>query len=91
MPKLFKTDFASDADLKVFVTDIRSEAHLVVYETNDSWLATEAPIWYYTEIRSEADKVVHFAISQWEADLVVFPTDIQPDAGWQDSTKAHLL
>ena len=32
MPKLFKTDVASAANLKVFVTDIRSEADLVIYE-----------------------------------------------------------
>jgi hypothetical protein len=91
MPKLFKTDVLSDAELRVFVTDIRSDAHLVIFETTDAWAATEQPIWCYTDIRSEADKVVYFASSQWEADLVVFKTDIQPDAGWQDSSKSHLL
>ena len=91
MPKLFKTDVASDADLKVFITDIQSEAHMVVYETSDPWLATESSIWCYTDMRSEADKVVHFTTSRWEADLIIFQTDIQPDAGWQDSTKEHLM
>ncbi len=91
MPVLFKTDIASDADLKVHVTDIRTEAALVIYETTDRWAATEKPIWCYTDIRSEADKVVYFTDSAWEADLVVFKTDVQSDAGWVDSSKEGLL
>jgi hypothetical protein len=91
VPKLFKTDIASDADLKVFVSDIRSEAHLIVYETTDQWAATEPQIWCYTDIRSEADKVVCFVSGQWDADLVIFKTDVQSDAGWVDSGKAGLL
>ena len=63
MPKLFKTDVHSDAELKVFVTDIRSDAHLVIFETTDAWAATEQPIWCYTDIRTEADKVVYFTSS----------------------------
>ena len=45
MTRLYKTDIASEADLKVFVTDIRSEADLVVYETSSSWEATESHLW----------------------------------------------
>ena len=91
MPKLFKTDIASEANLKVFVTDIRSDAELIVYETTDAWAATESPIWCYTDIQSEADKIVYFTSSRWEADLAVFKTDIQSDAGWVDSSKSGLL
>ena len=91
MPKLFKTDVLSEAELRVYVTDIRPDAHLVIFETTDAWAATDQPIWCYTEIRGEADKVVYFTNSQGEADLVVFKTDIQPEAGWLDSTKSHLL
>ena len=91
MPKLFKTDIAPDADLKAFVTDIRSEAHLIVYETTDAWAATEPQIWCYTDIRSEADKVVYFADAKWDADLVIFKTDVQSDASWVDGSKSGLL
>ena len=91
MPLFFKTDIASDADLKVFVTDIRSDADLVVYETTDTWAATEPQIWAYTDIRSEANKVVYFTTSQWEADLTIFKTDIQSDAEWINSGKSGLL
>lgn len=91
MPKLFKTDIASEANLKVFVTDIRSEAELIVYETTDSWAATESQIWCYTDIQSEADKVVYFTVARWEADLVIYKTDVQSDAAWVDSSKAGLL
>lgn len=91
MPKLFRTDIASEADLKVFVTDIRSEADLVVYETTSQWEATEPQIWCYTDIRGEADKVVHFSDAQWDADLIIFKTDIQSDAGWLNSAKSGLL
>jgi len=82
--KLFQTDIASEANLKVFVTDIRSEAELIVYETTDQWLATESPIWCYTDIQSDADKIVYFTQAQWDADLVVYKTDVQSDAGWVD-------
>jgi hypothetical protein len=91
MPKLWKTDIASEANLKVFITDIRSEADLAVFETANPWDATESPIWCYTDIQSEADRIVYFAGSQWDADLVVFRTDIQSDAGWINSAKSGLL
>jgi hypothetical protein len=91
MPRLYKTDIASEADLKIFVTDVRSEADVVVYETSDVWAATEPTIWCYTDIRSEADKVVHFTSGKWEADLVIFKTHIQSDAQWLNSGKAGLL
>ncbi len=91
MPKLFVTDTASAADIRVFFTDIRSEAHLAVFETDDQWAATEPGIWFYTDIRGEADKSVHFTDSQWDADLIAFRTDVQPDAGWLDPGKAGLL
>ncbi len=91
MPKLFKTDISSAADLKVFVTDIRSEADLIVYETTSQWEATESQVWCYTDIQSEADKTVYFTAAQWEADLIIYKTDIQSDAGWVDSAKSGLL
>jgi hypothetical protein len=91
MPKVFKTDIASEADLKVFVTDIRSEADLIVYETTDEWAATESQVWCYTDIQSAADKVVYFTDGQWEADLTIYKTDVQSDAGWANSAKSGLL
>ncbi len=91
MPKLFITDIESDADIKVFVTDIRSDAHLVVYETDNQWEASEQQVWCYTDIRSEADKVVFFTDSSWNADLKIFRTEIQSDAGWVDPDKDDLI
>ena len=91
VPKLYRTDIASDAELKVFVTDIRTEADLVIFETADEWAATEPQIWCYTDTRSDADKVVYFADGQWNADLVVFKTDVQSDAGWARGEKSGLL
>jgi Tol biopolymer transport system component len=91
MPKLFKTDIAAEANLKVFVTDIRSEADLVVFETTSQWDATSAQVWCYTDIQSDADKIVFFADSQWDADIIIYKTDIQSDAGWQNSGKSDLL
>lgn len=91
MPRIYRTDVASDADLKVYISDIRSEAELIVFETTDAWAATDAAVWTYTQIRSEADKAVYFTESQWEADLIIYRTEVQPDAGWVSGTKAHLL
>lgn len=91
MPIVFKTDIGSEADLKVFVTDTRFDADLVAFETTDAWAATAATNWCYTTIRGEAHKVVHFVNARWEADLAVFWTDIQSDAGWVAGGKEHLL
>ena len=91
MPVLYRTDIASEADLRVFVTDIRSEADLVVFETTSNWEATEPAVWAYTDIRGEADRVVHFTGDRWDADLCIFRTDIQSDAGWNDNSKSSLL
>lgn len=91
MPKLFRTDVESDADLKVFVTEIRSEADLVAFETVSAWEATEGPIWCYTDVRSDADRVVFFTDSAWNADVKVFFTDVQSDACWQDGSKSGLM
>ena len=91
MPRLFRTDVSSLADLKVYVTDVRTDAHLIVHETTDAWAATDAPIWCYTDIQSEADKSIYFVDSRFDADLVIFRTDIRSDAGWVDSAKSDLL
>ena len=91
MPVLYKTDISSDADLKVCLTDIRSEADLIVYESTSPWEATEPHIWCYTDIRSEASRVIYITKSPFESDLLVFRTDIQSDAGWQNSEKVGLL
>jgi hypothetical protein len=91
MPKLFKTEIASAADLKVFVTDVRSEADLIVYETMDEWAAAESQVWCYTDVQSAADKVIYFADSPFDADLIVYRTDVQPDADWANSAKSGLL
>lgn len=91
MPVLYRTDIASEADLKVYVTDIRSEADLVVFETENHWDATAQEVWSYTDIRGEAQKVVHFTSDSWDADLKIFRTDIQSDAGWNDPGKSGLL
>jgi len=91
MPKFFATDIESDADLRVHITSIRSEAHLVIYETTSQWEATEPQIWTFVDIRSDADKVVYFSDGAWNADIVVFKTDIVSDAGWLDSSKEGLF
>ncbi|HNW58678.1 MAG TPA: DUF6150 family protein [bacterium] len=91
MPLLYKTDIAADADLKICFTSIRAEADLIVYESISAWEATEPQIWCYTDIRSEANRVVFITDSPFEADLLVLRTDVQSDAGWQNSVKAGLL
>jgi hypothetical protein len=91
MPVLYKTDISSDADLKVCFTDIRPEADLVIFESSSPWEAAEAPIWCYTDIRGEAAKAIYITGSAFEADLIVFKTDVQSDAGWQNGAKSGLL
>ena len=78
MPRLFKTDISSEADL-------------IVYETTSQWEATESHVWCYTNIQSEMDKSVYFTAAQWDADSIVYKTDVQSDAGWVNSVKSGLL
>jgi hypothetical protein len=91
MPKLFKTDIESEANLKVFVTDIRSDSDAVIHETENAWDAGVPLVWCYTDIPSEADRIVYFADSQWNADIVVFKTDIASDVEWINDGKAGVL
>jgi hypothetical protein len=91
MPLLYRTGIASEADLKVYVTDSRSEADLIVFESFDAWAAGEPWIWVYTDVEAEADKTVHFTEFLWEADITIYKTDVQPDAGWVDEAKPALL
>jgi hypothetical protein len=91
MTILYKTDISSEANLKVFITDIQSEADIIVFESQDRWAATEPQVWFTTDISSEAEKIVFYTSSKWEADLVAYRTDIQSEAGWQNSAKAGLL
>ncbi len=91
MPKLFKTDISSEADLKVCATDIRSEADAVIFETTNEWDATEKLIWYYCDIQNDADKIVYFTQDQWDADIKIYVTDIQSDIEWLDSSKEDVL
>lgn len=91
MTKVYRVDSSAEAELKVYVTDVRMDADLIVFETTDEWAATEPEIWYYTDVMSLADRVICFAKSRWEADLIIYRTDVQPDAGWVDETKSYLL
>ena len=91
MPRIYRTNIESEADLKILVTTIRSVADLVVYETASPWEATEPGIWCYVEVRGEAERVVHFTDAHWDADLVVFRTGVQSDAGWLNADRSGLL
>jgi hypothetical protein len=91
MPLLYRTSLASEADLKVYVADSRSEADLIVFESFDAWAAAEPWIWVYTGIEAEAHKIVYFTEFPWEADLTIYKTEVQPDAGWVTATKTGLL
>ena len=79
------------ADIKVFITTVRGEADLIVFETTSPWEATEPGIWCYVDVRGEAERVAHFTEAQWNADLVVFRTDVISDAGWQNADRSGLL
>ena len=91
MPIIYCTDIASEADLQVYRAMVRSEAALVVFETQNRWDATTAPIWAYTDIASDADHVVFICDNPWDAHLIIYGTDIRSDAGWQNADKQHLL
>jgi len=91
MPVLYKTDIASEADVKIHFTTIRSEADVVIFETTSQWEATSGAIWCYTDIRGEAAKTITITDSAWEADLIAFKTDVQSDAQWLNSGKSGLL
>ena len=83
MPRLFKLDIASEADVRVYVTDDRADADLIIYETADEWAATESPIWYYTDVLGRAERTIYFTNSRWEADLIVSYLPVGSDQATQ--------
>lgn len=91
MPRLFRTDIAADADIRVFVTDVRSDADLVCFVTTDAWEAGKSTVWFYADIAGDAEKAVCFVENRFDADLVVFFTDVQPDGEWLVPEKSGLL
>ena len=91
MPKLFATDIPAEAQLKYCVTGIRSDAHAVIHQTTDQWAATDPLVWFWTDIRSEADKLACKVDSAFDADIVVYFTDIASDAEWLDGSKSVVF
>ncbi len=91
MPRMYRTDAPSDADVRVYFVSSVHEADVVVFETDDQWDADQDYVWFYTGVRSDADKVVYVADSPWAAELLVYRADFRYEVEWRDPGKAHLL
>lgn len=91
--KIFRTNAAYSADLKVCEVNRESRADLVVYVTDKAYKAKAEEnkgIWFFTDRAYNADKKVFFVDHEYQADLRVYFTDKPYRAGWR-TNKRHLL
>jgi len=58
MPRLYRTDTPSGADLRIYVTDVRTDADLVCFVTESRWEADRATMWFYTDISASPEMSV---------------------------------
>jgi hypothetical protein len=89
---VYSCSYKSDAQVKVYVADYKSDADLVVYKCSYKSDATgNDGLWYFAEYKSDADKTIYFCDYKSDADLVIYFADYKSDAGWQNSSKKHLM
>ena len=80
------------AQVKVYVADYKSDADLVVYKCSYKSDATgNDGLWYFAEYKSDANKTIYFCDYKSDADLVIYFSEYKSDAGWQNSSKKHLM
>ena len=77
--KVFSTEYAHQADLRVFVVDY---AHQV--KGNEG-------LWFFTAYPHQADKLVFFVDHAHQADLQVYFVDYAHQAHWRTASKKHLM
>jgi len=89
---VYSCEYKSDAQVKVYVADYKSDADLVVYKCSYKSDATgNDGLWYFAEYKSDANKTIYFCDYKSDADLVIYFADYKSDAGWQNSSKKHLM
>ena len=89
--KVYKVDYASQADIKVFVVEYESQCDLKVYKVDYQSQANKDGLWYFVDYASQADKKIFFIDYASQADLKIYFVDYQSQAGWRNKSKLHLL
>jgi hypothetical protein len=89
--KVYKVDYASQADLKVFIVDYESQCDLKVYYVEYASQADRDGLWYAVEYESQADKKIYFTEYESQADLKIYLVEYSSQAGWRNKKKMHLL
>ena len=90
--QVYSTNNQFSADVSVYVTDNQFSADLLVFKCDSQFSATKNKgLWYFTDNQFSADKVIYFTDNKFSADLIIYFTDNQFAAGWEDSSKIHLM
>ncbi len=90
--KLFKTDYAHQADFKVFIVEYAHQADLSVFTVDyDHQAKGNEGLWIFTKYAHQADKSVFFVDYLHQADLKIFMVKYPHQAKWHSSSKKHLM
>ncbi len=90
--KIYRTNYASDADIKVYVSKHSDNADLRVYKTVSKVHSKgNRGRWFFVNYKISADKKIYFTNYKNEADLVICYTGELNDAGWQNSSKRRSM
>lgn len=89
---LYKSGSAERADVKVCPVENVNRADLVVYVTQYAHRAIgNKGIWFLTDREDDECKSIYFTNNEWSADIKVFFTIHENEAGWRNKSKKHLL
>ncbi len=89
--RIYKTSEGKKAEVKVCPVDKEYRADLIVYVTQYSHRARgNNGIWFFTDREEHADKSISF-VNEWQADVKVFFTDKEHEAGWRNKSRSHYF
>jgi hypothetical protein len=72
-----------DADFLVNMATSAGRADLLVKLVDSSEAAVGDELWHFVHSKDAATSVVHFMLSNYSADLLIYYVDSPGDAGWQ--------
>ena len=85
------TTFTANSQ-KIYSVDSQYKADLLVYKVDSQYKAGDNDgKWFFVDSQYKAEKKIFFVDSQYQADLKIYFVSSQYKAGWEESSKKHLL
>lgn len=89
---VYSAEQAYQADVEVVVVDYEYQADLLVYKVDYGYQAKgNEGKWYFVDYEYQSDVGIHFVDYEYQADLKICFVKEEYRAGWQDTSKQHLL